>query len=149
MLWQHKAKHADKLEENYQHASVSIGERLGPFSGLGWAVGKSHCSGLCTVCKIWEETFSPSFYPINTDSNERMIRNQEDSHAAEYLIAWFFIPPEFSYYLHSTQLCQPAVQGLWLTLGHKPQAEKGTEGGACLEVTLCGDVIVLGGSRCS
>lgn len=35
MLWQHNAKHADKLEENYHQTSVSIGERLGPFSGAG------------------------------------------------------------------------------------------------------------------
>lgn len=45
---------------------------------------------------------------------------------------------ELFYYLHSAQLCQPAVQGLWLTLGHKTQAQKRPEGEARLEVTLCG-----------
>lgn len=48
-----------------------------------------------------------------------------------------FSSPEFLYCLHSAQFDLPALQGLWLTLGHKPQAEKRTESEAYLEVTLC------------
>lgn len=59
------------------------------------------------------------------------------THMQQSILIPDFSSPEFLYYLHSAQLDLPALQGLWLTLGHKPQAEKRTESEVYLEVSLC------------
>lgn len=53
----------------------------------------------------------------------RVIRNQVDSHQQSTSLP-DFSSPEFLYYLHSAQLGQPALQELWLSLGHKPMLKK-------------------------
>lgn len=135
MLWQHNPKHAEKLEENYHQMSVSIGESWGPCQDLGEMSERAIVLASAQSVRF-EKKHS---HPVSTPLIQIAIRELEiKTTHMQQSTSLFFIPPEFFYYVHSAQLCQLAVQGLWLTLGHKPQAEKRTEGEACLEVTLCG-----------
>lgn len=77
MLFQHNTKHADKLEENCHQKSVIIRERLGPFSGHG-----ERAIALASIRygQKHSHLISTSLMQIA----RRVIRNQDDSYAAEY-----------------------------------------------------------------